>query len=235
MNNHEGIYAFALRKGFDAMLPAASDRAIISILLFFSTPAAPSLLSQSLSKEYLRLGGRVAAVESFSFSVTPDPPPSVLGAGNQLIFTASRTANWSVTGGGTVAPSPGLSTTLTVANPIPNGLLSLTVTATEQSGSGSKLIIVPLMTPISISGAVTTLNPGGQAQYAANIPVTWELSPANAGTVSPASTAANALTVVTIFNNPPGSPAVVTLTARDARAATDSRFQNNTATRNIGI
>ena len=53
--------------------------------------------------------------------------------------------------------------------------------------------------------------------------------------MSPASTAANALTVVTIFNNPPGSPAVVTLTARDARAATDSRFQNNIATRNIGI
>lgn len=193
------------------------------------------MLSQSLSKEYLRLGGRVVAVESFSFSVTPDPPPSVLSAGNQLVFTASRSANWSVTSGGTVAPGPGLSTTLTVANPIPNGLLSLTVTATEQGGTGSKSIIVPLMTPISISGAVTTLNPGGQAQYSASIPVTWELSPATAGTVSPASTAANALTVVTIFNNPPGSPAVVTLTARDARAATDSRFQNNTAIRNIGI
>ena len=159
----------------------------------------------------------------------------MLGAGNQQTFTASRTANWSVTGGGTIAPGAGLSTNLTVANPIPNGLLSLTVTATEQGGSGSKSIIVPLMTPVSISGAVTTLNPGGQAQYSANIPVTWELSPASAGTVSPASTAANALTVVTIFNSPPGSPAVVTLTARDARAATDSRFQNNTATRNIGI
>ncbi len=113
--------------------------------------------------------------------------------------------------------------------------MSLTVTATEQGGSGTKSIVVPLLTPISINGAVTTLNPGGQAQYSANIPVTWELSPSNAGTVSQASTAANALTVVTIFNNPPGSPAVFTLTARDARAATDSRFQNNTATRNIGI
>ena len=156
-------------------------------------------------------------------------------AGNQLLFTASRPANWSVTGGGSVIPGPGLSTTLTIANPIPTGLLSLTVTATEQGGSGTKSIIVPLLTPISISGAVTTLNPGGQAQYSANIPVTWELNPASAGTVSPASTAANALTVVTIFNNPPGSPAVVTLTARDARATTDSRFQNNIATRNINI
>ena len=235
MTNHEGIYAFSLRKGSDAMSRAPFNRAIISALLFFSTAAAPSLLSQSLSKEYLRLGGRVVAVESFSFSVTPDPLPSVLGAGSQEAFTASRAANWSVTSGGTIAPGAGLSTTLTVANPIPNGLLSLTVTATEQGGSGSKSIIVPLMTPVSISGAVTTLNPGGQAQYSANIPVTWELSPTSAGTVSPASTAANTLTVVTIFNNPPGSPAVVTLTARDARAATDSRFQNNTATRNIGI
>ena len=159
MTNHEGLYAFSRPKSFDAILRAPFDRAIISALLFFSAAVAPSLLSQSLSKEYFRLGGRVVAVESFSFSVTPDPPTSVLGADNQQTFTASRTANWSVTSGGTIAPGAGLSTTLSVANPIPNGLLSLTVTATEQGGSGSKSIIVPLMTPVSISGAVTTLNP----------------------------------------------------------------------------
>ena len=136
------------------MFHAPFDRAIISALLFCSTAVAPSLLSQSLSKEYLRLGGRVVAVESYSFSVTPDPPPSVPSAGNQLIFTANRSANWSVTGGGSVIPGPGLSTTLTVANPIPNGLLSLTVTATEQGGSGTKSIVVPLLTPISISGVL---------------------------------------------------------------------------------
>ena len=146
MTNHEGLYAFSRPKSFYAILRAPFNRAIISALLFFSAAVAPSLLSQSLSKEYLRLGGRVVAVESFSFSVTPDPPTSVLGADNQQTFTASRTANWSVTSGSTIAPGAGLSTTLTVANPIPNGLLSLTVTATEQGGSGSKSIIVAPMT-----------------------------------------------------------------------------------------
>ena len=35
MTNHEGIYAFLLPKGFDAMLRAPFNRAIISTLLFF--------------------------------------------------------------------------------------------------------------------------------------------------------------------------------------------------------
>ena len=74
MANHEGICAFSLRKGFDAMFHAPVDRAMSASLLLFSTVTAPSVLSQSLSKEYLRLGGRVVAM--VSFSVTPDPLPS---------------------------------------------------------------------------------------------------------------------------------------------------------------
>ena len=34
MTNHEGICAFSLRKGFDAMFHAPFDRVIISALLF---------------------------------------------------------------------------------------------------------------------------------------------------------------------------------------------------------
>ena len=208
-----------------------------AILLFFSTALFSNLLAQTLSKEYVRLGGRVVAIESFSFSVTPNPPPTVPGPGTSLSFSASRPANWSIspTTAGYLSPSAGVSTNLTVANPIPAGVTSITLIAADQSSSATKSVIVPLMTPIVISGAVSTLPAGGQAQYSANIPVTWELSPANAGAVSPASTATNGLTTVTISSNPPGNPATVTLLARDARAATDSRFQNNTSTRVITI
>lgn len=226
-------------EGSDAMLRAPFDRAMIPMLLFFSTTAAPSLLSQSLSKEYLRLGGRVVAIESpfIALTVSPDPAPIYLSPGNVLGFVANRGVNWSVApvGAGSVSPLSGTSTTLTAANPLPGGLTALILTATDLNGATSKSVSVPVAVPVSIAGSTTSMPVGSSAQFSADIPVTWELYPPNAGTVSPSSTVGGALVTVTIAAVPPGFPSTVTLTARDARALTDSRLQYNFETRNITV
>ena len=201
-----------------------------------------SLAFAQNTREYIRANGKVIAIEapSILFSVAPDPVSAVLGPNSTLSFSANKSATWVVSpvqaGNMSFASTgAGQATVFTVASVLSAGVTQATIVATALDGSGVKNIPVQLMTPIVISGGVTSLAPGGSAQYSANIPVTWEVSPANAATVSPVSTSTNGVTTLSIVASPPGNPTTVTLTARDARAQSNSLFLFNTAATTVTI
>ncbi len=201
-----------------------------------------SLAFAQNTREYIRANGKVIAIEapSILFSVTPDPVSAVLGPNSTLSFSANKSATWVVSpvqagNMSLVSTGAGQATVFTVASVLSAGVTQATIVATALDGSGVKNIPVQLMTPVVISGTVTSLAPSGSAQYSANIPVTWEVSPANAATVSPVSTSTNGITTLSIVASPPGNPTTVTLTARDARAQSNALFLFNTAVTNVTI
>ncbi|MBY0506723.1 MAG: hypothetical protein K2X03_22580 [Bryobacteraceae bacterium] len=162
--------------------------------------------------------------------VTPNPPSTVPSPGGQLSFSANVPVTWSVnpSNGGSIIAISDTAATLTVANPLPNGLLSLDVIATPAGGTASRTVNVPLRTPIAINTGPSVMPTGGQAFFSANVPVTWEVSAVpGVATINPTATVPNAFASVVVSANPSGNPATFVLIARDARAVSDPRFQDN--------
>jgi hypothetical protein len=195
--------------------------------------SAVGLQAQQPSKEYIRLGGRVIAVENQqAISVAVSPPSATISAGGQQQFTATVTGTtntavtWSAQGGGTIN-STGLYTGPTgISSPV-----TATVKATSQADSSkwataTVTVNPPLVVTVAVSPPSATISAGGQQQFTAtvtgttNTAVTW--SAQGGGTINSTG----------LYTGPTGISSPITATVRATSQADSSKWATATVTVN---
>jgi hypothetical protein len=191
----------------------------------------------ALSKEYVRLGSRVIAIEgpvvAPAISVCTSPTPTALKPSQEVcLFSDQAVQSWTVT----PAAAGSFTSNTTTANrgttfvvgslaatcPAP-APLSATITANFASGV-TQTLTLPLLPPIVISpsGSAVAAKATNQTEpFQANIPVLWSVTNSQYGQFNPTSTAACTSTTLTM-GTPPAGVSFVTTTATDARSASNS-------------
>jgi hypothetical protein len=150
-------------------MPRAAVRIgiVLYIVLLFARPATPQ------SKEYVRLGGRVIAIENATVVVTPSL--ATLSCGGTQQFSASEpSVTWSVeTANGGSITAGGL---YSVPSPISSNM-NVTVKASK---TGSPLVSgTATVTLQQVTVNVTPSNPSASSglviPFTANVPATWSI------------------------------------------------------------
>lgn len=139
---------------------------------------------QTLTREYIHLGGRVIAVENAAATVTPSSLR--LGQGQSATFVASFSgAVWTLSptaGTGTITTGGVYTAPATVSTEMP-----VTVEARQSAGGAVLSTATVVLEPqtLVVTPSTATAQPGEQVSFGANMAATWSLSPATgAGTIN---------------------------------------------------